>query len=369
MSKVIKIIIGICLAMLTGCEEAHLNVSPEVISCSYHGGTYQVMINCNGKWEINCPGERVSCDKTSGRLSSTINFNIEKNLLSQPWQGIATIMCEDIAHEIQFIQAGSPTIKAEKSHFEINGDECTLESLYISDVETECVSECDWIRIIDTGSAFKKVAFEVQRNNTETTRTGFVTIRSKEDHDINVQISVTQGKRIPHPELKLQEGSYILIKSMDSFTLHPTFIDMTDTNLTWTADRPETVSVDSNGTCKINGNGTCVITATNAHHGLQTRITLEVRILATAMNVFFDGQDMETNPTAVRYAGENVRIITSMTPAESYTDDMTYMSSETDIASISGNTINCLKPGKATIFVESVYQEIRKSYTLIVLND
>ncbi len=369
MNKGIKIIIGICLALLTGCMETHLSVSPEIISCSYQGGTYQVAINCNGKWEIDCPGERITCDRTSGRLSSTINFKIEKNLLPQQWQGMATVICEDIAQEIQFIQAGSPTIRTEKNHFEISGDDCILETLYISDIETECISECDWIRIIETGSAFKKVAFEVYRNNSDTPRTGIVTIRAKKDHDINAQISVNQGKRIPHPELKLEEGSQLLIDSTTPFSLHPIFIDMTDTDLTWSSDNPETVSVDSKGSCSVNGNGSCIITASNAHHGVQTRITIQVRIRATSMNVLFDGQNMESSPTAVRYPGENVRIITSMTPAEAYTDDMIYISSDTSVATITGNIINCVSPGKTNIFVESVYQGIRKSYTLIILED
>jgi hypothetical protein len=62
-----------------------------------------------------------------------------------------------------------------------------------------------------------------------------------------------------------------------------------------------------------------------------------------------------------------VNIITD--PAEAYTGDLICISSDPDVARIEGMTIRCIKPGSADITVESLYHGIRKSFSMLILED
>ena len=142
---------------------------------------------------------------------------------------------------------------------------------------------------------------------------------------------------------------------------------MSDKTLKWSSDNEGIATVDDNGRVTIISGGICTITATNAYHGLQVSITLDIRPKATDMKVKFGKQDMNENPVAVRFAGEAITISVTMDPEDAYCEDLTYLSSDESIAGISGNIIRCLRAGKVEIFIESAYQSLRQSYILTIL--
>lgn len=380
MRNIAKHTILLLLGMMLGCSckdtdnlpeqiEAELSVQPSEIACDYKGGTFVIDVTCNGKWEIEDIDNRLTCDNRSGNSSSSFSLTVARRGIPEEWTGSLSITSQGMTRQVSVSQEACPVIKAETPHFEIDGQGGILESLYISDTETECISDCDWIRVIATQGTFRKVAFEVAGNPHDSPRNGTVTIRATEDHDICDIITVSQGKRIPHPELGFEEGSYLSVDSPCQFMLHPKFKDMTDTRLSWKSDSEDVASVDDTGMVTINGNGTCNITASNVFHDIDAVIKIEVRIKASGMVVFFGEQNMDENPVAVRYPGETTTINIHMTPQTAYTSDLTLLSSDPSVAEISGKSIRCIRQGKSTIFVESAYSNLRSSYTLIVLED
>ena len=84
------------------------------------------------------------------------------------------------------------------------------------------------------------------------------------------------------------------------------------------------------------------------------------------MHVMFGMQNMNENPIAVRFPGEKITITVTMEPSDAYNEDITYFSTDESVATITGNTIHCLKPGRTDIYIESIYQSMQQMYTIFV---
>ena len=349
-------------------HQAHSNefsVEKNDFTIGYKGGSITAVITCFDIWEASSDSKWIELDKTEGIGPHELVIDIALNTSEEARSGKVTISNKDTSLSINILQALSPIVEVESEEVRFDGDGGQKDVLYMSNTDVKITCADPWIRLIDHGSSTRKVSFEVLRNSGGT-RQGCIRIESAEDSEIFKDIVISQGPKIDHPALSFEEGTYLALSSKDPVQLHPVFTDMSDFTLQWSSSDPQIATVEKSGIVTILTGGTCVITAMNPYHGVEASITLNIMPMATEMYVMFGTQDMNENPIAVRFPGENLEITVTMNPADAYCGDVTYFSTDDSVATIIGNMIHCLKPGAADIYVESVYQSIRQKYTIFV---
>lgn len=338
------------------------------IETDYKGGSYTVSVECHEPWEISCGSGWVSTDIDGASSPQDVRIEIESSTEKEERQTEILFMCADMKLVLQIYQGPGPYIALERETVGSDGDGGTFSVLYISNTDVQTHTEDDWIRLIGGLDGQNKVAFEVLRN-TSGAREGKIVLTSVIAPEYGKTITVQQGPKIDHPALHFEEGHSMEISERTSFVLHPVFTDMTDHSLTWSSDHPDMASISEDGTVTVHTGGTCTITATNVFHDVSASISLHIRLKATDMKISLDGQEMETNPLAVRFSGEELTLTPVMVPEDAYTGDIVCISSDPSVASVSGMTIRCMAPGSATISVESQYHGIRKSFSLLILEE
>ena len=343
-----------------------LTVSTDTVTADYREETFSIDVECYRNWDMECSHDWLRADLYSGEGPATISISISENTGTEDRRGFISFKSGDLTSEVCVTQLKGPVLEVERDRIEVDGDGGVVQVLYMSDHDVEITSECDWIRLISKGSNIKMIAFEVLKNSAGP-REGRVKVSLIEYPEIFREITVSQGERISHPSLSIEEGTYMEISSKGTMRLHPIFEDMTDTSLRWSSDSPETASVDDDGIIYIYRSGRCFITASNAYHRVKASIELNIRLKASSMKVLLNDQDMSINPVAVRYPGESLKASIVMDPPEAYSDDIILYADDTESIEIEGRTIRCLKPGKSTIHAESVYQKLQAQFTIIVL--
>lgn len=344
------------------------SVSPHALHFTYKGGSATIDIECYEDWRITSCPEWITADITNGNSPATITLTAAQSIDPQEKTGLISFQSNNKVISIDIRQDCSPYIAVEKEVITIDGDGGHEQFLFISNTDVEITTEDSWIRLIDTGITDKMVSFEISRN-LGGQRTGYIKITSVNDREYSKTVAINQGEKIDHPHIFFEEGYTMDISGNHSFRLHPVFVDMKDTSLTWSSDNPSAASVDMYGNVTVHGSGICRITAKNNFHNVSATIMLDIKILATSMKIMLDDQDMQQNPTAVRFVGEVLNISVSLTPAEAYYGDLVCISSDSEKTRIDGMRISCLSPGKVTINIESLHHNLRKGFTLIILED
>lgn len=334
----------------------------------YKESEFRVEVECHMPWRIENSNEWISCDISGSDKPESVGFTVHQSFEREGRAGVIYFICGERIHSLTVSQDPSPYIALEKNSVEIDGDGGIIQTLYISNTDVTITPEDSWIRHIDTGADVKMVAFEIIRN-LSTERTGHVRISSVADEGYFKILTIRQGEKIDHPKIEFEEGVSLTVHDRGTLTLHPVFEDMKDTSLRWSSDSPATASVDDSGNVTIRTGGSCVITAYNPFHKVSASIRLEIKIRAGDMTLFLGTQDMSENPVAVRFPGEAMTVRIKMDPEDAYCDDAVCISSDPSVVSVSGMTVRCLKPGKVSISVESLYQNLRKSFSILVLED
>lgn len=342
--------------------------TPASLAFSYKGGSGQIEVECYSRWSAETDCDWISLETTEGDSPAFVQITVQQSFERYARTAAIRFVSTEGTRTVTLTQAPSPYIEVERNTIETDGDGGQFKVLYISNTDVTKMVDVPWIRLIDTGTDSREITFEVMRNHGER-RTGTITVSSVADSDYFKTITINQGGKIDHPALSFEEGSHLDIARKETFILHPVFTDMKDTSLFWESDRPDIATADQSGNITVHTGGTCTISAANAFHGITATITLNIRIAATSMRLVLDGQDMDQNPTAVRFRGEALTVTALMDPEDAYTGDLVCITSDSGIAGTEGMQINCLSPGKATISVESLYHGLRKSFELIILED
>lgn len=343
-------------------------VSATDFTSPYKGGKFYINVVCYDRWEISGGDGWLATDIQGSDKPEIVELTVLQSFDIESRSTHIDFICGERTHRITVTQDPSPYMALEKETVEIDGDGGIMQVLYISNTDVSIETEDSWIRIIDNGTDVKVVTFEVSRN-LSVARKGHIRITSTADSDYFKTLTVNQGDKIYHPKISIAEGVSLTIQERGSFMLHPVLEDMTDTALTWASDSPETASVDADGRVTVHTGGTCTITARNSFHGVSASIRLEIKLMAESMGLTLGNQDMTANPTAVRFPGEVMEVKVRMQPEDAYCEDMVCISSDPSVVSVSGMTLTCIKPGKVTVSVESLYQNKRSSFTIIVLED
>lgn len=341
------------------------SVDKSEISLGYKGGLVVISLTCFEEWTAETDAEWIWVEKPIGNKPTQITLDIAQNPHKEERQGVVSIHCNDKTLTINVKQALSPVVEVEQSEVEFDGDGGQTSVLYMSNTEVFITCENDWIRLIKTDQSVKKVSFEAKRNLGDS-RQGIIRITSADDADIFKDIVIKQGPKIDHPALSFEEGTELELSETETIQLHPIFTDMTDMSLSWKSSDSQVASVEDGGFVHIHSGGKCTITARNSYHDVEASIYLTIKPKATEMFVMFGMQNMNENPVAVRFPGEKMTITVTMDPSDAYSEDVTYFSTDETVATITGNVIHCLNPGRTDIYIESVYQSIRQMYTIFV---
>lgn len=335
------------------------------ISIGYKGGLVVISLTCFEEWTADTEAEWICVDKQIGNKPAQIALDIDRNPHKEERQGVVSFHSNGKTLTVNVKQTQSPVVEVEQNEVEFDGDGGQTSVLYMSNTDVLITCKNDWIRLIQTDQSVKKVSFEAKRNLGDS-RKGVIRITSADDADIFKDIVIKQGPKIDHPALSFEEGTKLEISETGTIQLHPIFTDMTDHSLSWKSSDTQVASVEEGGFVNIHSGGTCIITARNSYHSVEASITLDIRPKAIEMYVMFGMQNMNENPVAVRFPGEKITIMVTMDPADAYHEDLTYFSTDETVATITGNVIHCLNPGRTDIYIESVYQSIRQMYTIFV---
>lgn len=344
------------------------SITPSTVRYTYKGGTSEIALECYSPWEASTDCPWISVGTTHGESPAAIAVTAQQSFDRYARSGTVTFACGDRTLTAEITQSPSPYVEVEQSTVEIDGDGGQRSVLYISNTDIELSTDVQWIRLIDRAVSDKTVSFEVLRN-TGDSRSGSITISSVDDPEYTKTITVMQGEKIDHPSFHFEEGAHMDISQKGTFALHPVFIDMQDTTLVWSSGNPAVASTDDSGNITVHTGGTCTITARNPFHNVSASISLNIRIKAESMHVRVGSQDMDANPTAVRFAGETLSVSVSLVPEDAYSGDIVCNSSDAGIAKTDGMQIMCISPGKTVIYVESLYHGLMKSFDLIILED
>lgn len=340
------------------------SISTESISAGYDGGEFAVNVFSHLPWKVSCTEDWMETDILSGSDSKTVRIRVKASSEREVRKGKVLYIREKDTLQATVIQAACPFIDLAMTEFETDGDGGTFDLFYLSNTEVVAESQADWIRIIPLTSG-SRVSFEVSRNPSEA-RTGSIIVCSATDSRFYGILTVRQGEKIPHPAMSFQEGREITVTTLEPLSLHPVFEDMTDMALNWKSSDSSVATVDHLGNVTPVRTGECTIEAYNAFHNLKAAITLKVKIKAESMTVMFGNQNVTQTPISYRFVGESLKVVVILEPEESYAEDFIYFSSDPEVASFSYNTLNCLKPGKTRIYVESAFNELRYDFTVFI---
>lgn len=369
-----SIIVLACLLFLPGCRNRDkqkddftpqpvqiLDIDPKGIRCNASGDTCKIEILSSSNWETKNEISWIEVKKTSQNTASVIidiNQDDERECIIEFVSG-------DLSAELAIEQEASPVIELAQNSITTDGDGGTFMVLYMSNTDTEIITHEDWIRIIPN-SIPNNIAFEVLRNHGDT-REGTITLQSTYDNRFHRILNICQGPKIPHPKLTIKEGTSLTITSTEVTVLHPEFEDMEDHTLIWSSSDPGVAEVNQCGEIHVHQSGHCEIKVNNAYHNVEASISIEVRLKADGFHIMFGNQDVTDNPTSVRFVGEKLPVTVVTVPDYSYSDDIVLFSSNPEVASFEGHTLNCISPGKTEIYVESAFSGLRQNFTVMVI--
>lgn len=364
------------ILFISGTDSARLDVaqspskefslSATEISLSHRGDAEEITVKCYDQWAIKDKSTHIHTDITEGTSPSPVTITADPNTKTSDIPGFITFVSDGKEITADITQLAKPFVTLDKETLHIDGDGGDIKSLFLTNYNVKVINDSPWIRTVHHDSVSNILYLEILRNMEYREREDTITLKCTVDTSIFADLRIIQGEKINHPALEFEEGYNMGISSRESFTLHPIFIDMYDSTLVWSSSATEIASVDQNGKVDIYDTGTTRITIKNQYHNVSAEITLDIKLMANSMTVMLGDQDMNSNPVAIRFVGESQKMEFILHPDNSYNEDIVCFSSEPNIVSVSGSTLNYIAPGTATIYVESQYHQIRQNFRIIV---
>ena len=332
---------------------------------SYLGDTFTVSVTSYLPWTVMSENSWISTDINSSEGPEKVTVKAEANDQPEDREGKVFFIQERDTLSVTVSQSALPFIKTARDSVSIDGDGGRSDLLFLSNSSVVVTSEEEWIQITEVTPG-NIIYFEVSRNTGEA-REGNIKISIESDENIFRTVKVIQGEKVLHPVLRFEEGDQMSVTDSCSFQLHPIFEEMTDNQLIWSSSNPDIAGVDQSGNIRIHKTGQCTVTADNRFHDVQASILLDIKLQAQQISVMFGNQDVIAVPVSSRFAGEKIPVIVTVTPSESYSDDFTFFSSNSEVAEFVNNTLHCLQKGKTDIYIESAFNNWKYTFTVYVI--
>ena len=325
-----------------------------------------VKATASGAWKLQSDSHWIYTVKKSFEGSGEIKVYIKPNREKKERNGNLFFIQDTDTLKVEIKQLAYPFIEIVRESVSVDGDGGTFDILFLSNYKVDVTCDQEWIRIIKLSSS-NVISFEVLRNMEED-REGSVKITTEADKNIYRTITIKQGPKIPHPNLRFKEGSELKVTDNAAFKLHPIFEEMTDYELVWSSSNPDVASVDKGGNVYVHKTGQCTITAKNYFHDTETKIVLDIKLRAENVNIMFGNQDMMAVPVSSRLTGEKIPVIVTLTPEDSYAEDFIFYSSNPEVAEFENNILHCHKSGKTDIYIESSFNNFKYSFSVYVID-
>ena len=335
-------------------------------SFNHNGGSFTVVVTSYSAWKVECNSDWIETDIKSESCPKAVKVTVQAHQGRTDRQGALVFIRNTDTLCVSISQEAAPFIELSTGSVIADGDGGTFDILFLTNTKVDITCSHDWIRLIRLSSG-NKVSFEVLRNMSDA-REGSITISATSNSMVSKTLIIKQEAKIPHPSLSLSEGSSMTVTDNNGFTLHPVFVDMTDTEIIWSSSSEDIADVDNGGNVTIHKTGTCTIKAVNRYHGLEVSITLNIKLKAQGISIMFGNQDVVAVPYSSRFAGEQIPIEVTLTPSYAYSEDIIYFSTDQEVAELKDNILHCLKPGKTEIFIESAFNNFHYKFTVFVID-
>ena len=348
----------------SGSDKFSINCKSKEIN--HLGGIFTIKISSYRQWKATSDSHWISTAKKSSEGTKEIRVHIKPNRTTKERNGNLFFIQDTDTLKVEIKQLAYPFIEIVRETVSVDGDGGTFDILFLSNYKVDVTCDQEWIRIINLSSS-NVISFEVLRNMDDY-REGTVKITTEADENIYRTITVKQGPKIPHPNLRFEEGSELNVTDNAGFKLHPIFEEMTDYKLVWFSSNQDIASVDNGGNVCVHKTGQCTITAKNNFHDTEAKIVLDIKLRAENVNIMFGNQDMMTVPVSSRLTGEKIPVIVTLTPEGSYAEDFIFYSSNPEVAEFENNILHCHKSGKTDIHIESSFNNFKYSFSVYVID-
>ena len=134
--------------------------------------------------------------------------------------------------------------------------------------------------------------------------------------------------------------------------------DATNKNVTWTSSN-ENVATVSGGTVTAVGAGTATITVTDANGNTDT---CEVTVTVIALGVALDKTSVQLN------AGETNTLVATIAPADTTDKTLSWVSSNTNVATVVNGTVTAISAGTAAITVTTANGKTATCQVTVIAN-
>lgn len=345
------------------CKEFSLDCNSQHIS--YLGGSFTVTVTSFTPWTVITENTWISTDISSAEGQEKVTVEVQANDQPEDREGKVFFIQGSDTLTVAISQPALPFIETAADSVSVGGDGGTFDLLFLSNSEVLITSGVEWIKIIEVTPG-NILYFEVSRNTGET-REGLINLAIESDENIFRTVKVIQAEKVLHPSLRFEEGTQMNITDTASFQLHPVFDEMTDYQLIWSSSDSDIAGVDQDGNVSVRKTGQCTITATSKFHDVEASILLDIKLPAQQISVMFGNQDVIAVPVSSRFVGEKIPVIVTVAPDDSYSDDFTFFSSNSEVAEFMNNTLHCLQKGRTDIYIESAFNNWKYTFTVYVI--
>ncbi|MDR1335847.1 MAG: Ig-like domain-containing protein [Tannerella sp.] len=137
-------------------------------------------------------------------------------------------------------------------------------------------------------------------------------------------------------------------------------VEATDKGVIWASDNPSVAAVDGNGLVSALSEGTATITVTAAGNGKRTK-TCTVTVVPTL--------EISLNVSSLGIPAGTTRTLKATILPDNITQDVTWTSDNTAVATVDGGVVTAIAPGTAQITATSVVSDDRMATCAVTVVD
>lgn len=184
-----------------------------------------------------------------------------------------------------------------------------------------------------------------------------ITIALKSNSSVKATVAITVSPSIDKITLSNTSYTFEAVNKTKLITASLS-ASLAKQSITWTSSNTAIATVDSNGLITSKGVGTCTITAKAG----STSATCSVTVQQYATGVSLSSTNSTIN------VGGTVKLTATVTPSNATNKNVTWSSSNTSVATVSGGTVTGVSGGTCTITAKSNSNNLIEATATITVN-
>ncbi len=306
------------------------------------GGKVTVTLDGSGVYTISSSNNNILKIENGELIALKAGKAVMTVTVSSP------IKDQTITVEVNVVEPTSSTVTLNKSSIGLykGGNETLSASTDLDGVGVIWTSSDPKIAIVDSNGKVTAISEGI----------ALITATAMDNSDAKSVCTVTVSlKKVTAISLsQISKTMKVGDSSALTATIAPT--DAEDKRVTWASSNPSVVSVTTSGAIQALSKGTAIITATSVDGSYSASCTIKVE--GTVSEITLD-------KTMIRLeVGSNSALKATTYPDEALSDNISWKSSDSSIASVSGGYVYAYKAGTATITVS--YGDLTAVCTVVV---